>query len=57
MKRAPLIALAAAAAAGFFGLFTTGHAGEAQVVVTTNILGDVTRQVLGDQVQVTTLIR
>lgn len=57
MKRAPLIALAAAAALIFSGCSQPNTPGKPQVVVTTNILGDVTRQVLGDQVQVTTLMQ
>lgn len=57
MKRAPLIALAAAAALVFSGCSQPGTPEKPQVVVTTNILGDVTRQVLGDQVQVTTLMQ
>lgn len=57
MKRAPLIALAAAAALIFSGCSQPITPEKPQVVVTTNILGDVTRQVLGDQVQVTTLMQ
>ncbi|MEJ1180732.1 MULTISPECIES: zinc ABC transporter substrate-binding protein AztC [unclassified Pseudarthrobacter] len=57
MKRAPLIALAAAAALIFSGCSQPNTPEKPQVVVTTNILGDVTRQVLGDQVQVTTLMQ
>lgn len=57
MKRAPLIALAVAAALIFSGCSQPNTPEKPQVVVTTNILGDVTRQVLGDQVQVTTLMQ
>lgn len=57
MKRAPLIALAAAAALILSGCSQPNTPEKPQVVVTTNILGDVTRQVLGDQVQVTTLMQ
>ena len=57
MKRAPLFALAAAAALVLSGCSQPGTPEKPQVVVTTNILGDVTRQVLGDQVQVTTLMQ
>jgi zinc/manganese transport system substrate-binding protein len=57
MKRAPLIALVAAAALIFSGCSQPITPEKPQVVVTTNILGDVTRQVLGDQVQVTTLMQ
>jgi len=57
MKRAPLFALAAAAALVLSGCSQPATPEKPQVVVTTNILGDVTRQVLGDQVQVTTLMQ
>lgn len=57
MKRAALIAFAAAAALVLSGCSQPGTPEKPQVVVTTNILGDVTRQVLGDQVHVTTLMQ
>ena len=57
MKRPSLFALAAAAALVLSGCSQPATPEKPQVVVTTNILGDVTRQVLGDQVQVTTLMQ
>ncbi|WP_311212254.1 MULTISPECIES: zinc ABC transporter substrate-binding protein AztC [unclassified Arthrobacter] len=57
MRRPVLVALAAAAALVFSGCSQPGTPEKPQVVVTTNILGDVTRQVLGDQAEVTTLMQ
>ena len=55
MRRA--IVLAAAVALLTSGCSATAPATGPQIVVTTNILGDVTRQVLGDQATVTTLMQ
>lgn len=55
MRRA--IVLAAAIALLASGCSTAASTEGPQIVVTTNILGDVTRQVLGDQATVTTLMQ
>ncbi|MEI2277806.1 zinc ABC transporter substrate-binding protein AztC [Paenarthrobacter ilicis] len=57
MRRAAALALTVLAALTFSGCSAPGSTGKPQVVVTTNILGDVTREVLGDQVEVTTLMQ
>lgn len=57
MRRAALLAVAAAAALVLSGCSQPGSPQEPQIVVTTNILGDMTRQVLGDQANVTTLMQ
>ncbi|MET4093690.1 zinc ABC transporter substrate-binding protein AztC [Arthrobacter sp. UYCu712] len=57
MRRAALLAFAAALALVLPGCSQPETPQEPQIVVTTNILGDVTRQVLGDQAQVTTLMQ
>jgi zinc/manganese transport system substrate-binding protein len=57
MRRAMLLVLAAATALIAPGCAQPGTSQEPQIVVTTNILGDVTRQVLGDQAKVTTLMQ
>lgn len=57
MRRAVLLALAAAVALFVPGCAEPGTSQKPQIVATTNILGDVTRQVLGDQVTVTTLMQ
>ncbi|TLM80845.1 zinc ABC transporter substrate-binding protein AztC [Pseudarthrobacter sp. NamE5] len=57
MRRAVLLAVAAAIALIVPGCAQPGTSQEPQIVVTTNILGDVTRQVLGDQATVTTLMQ
>lgn len=56
MRRAALFA-AAALALVLPGCSAPPAAEEPQIVVTTNILGDITRQVLGSQAHVTTLMR
>lgn len=56
MRRA-VLALAAAAALVLPGCSQPGMPEKPQVVVTTNILGDVTKEVLGDQAEVTTLMQ
>ncbi|MGK3647200.1 zinc ABC transporter substrate-binding protein AztC [Pseudarthrobacter enclensis] len=55
MRRAVLLVLAAALMVP--GCAAPAASQEPQIVVTTNILGDVTRQVLGDQATVTTLMQ
>lgn len=60
MRRPDDEALGALVLAGVLGLAGCSQAGGSegpQVVVTTNILGDVVEQVLGDQVEVTTLMQ
>ncbi|XKQ79109.1 zinc ABC transporter substrate-binding protein [Paenarthrobacter ilicis] len=57
MRRAAALALTVLAALTFSGCSAPGSTGKPQVVVTTNILGDVTREVLGEQVEVTTLMQ
>jgi zinc/manganese transport system substrate-binding protein len=57
MRRAVLLVLAAAMALMVPGCAAPGTSQEPQIVVTTNILGDVTREVLGDQATVTTLMQ
>ncbi|MBT2249020.1 zinc ABC transporter substrate-binding protein [Arthrobacter sp. BHU FT2] len=57
MRRAVLLVLAAAVALMVPGCSAPAASQEPQIVVTTNILGDVTRQVLGDQATVTTLMQ
>ncbi|ABM08880.1 zinc ABC transporter substrate-binding protein AztC [Paenarthrobacter aurescens] len=57
MRRAVVLALAAAAALALPGCSQPGTPEKPQVVVTTNILGDVTKEVLGDQAEVTTLMQ
>lgn len=57
MRRAVLLAIAAAIALVLPGCSQPATPQEPQIVVTTNILGDVTRQVLGDQSRVTTLMQ
>ncbi|MBT2586380.1 zinc ABC transporter substrate-binding protein AztC [Arthrobacter sp. ISL-95] len=57
MRRAALLALIAVAGLVLSGCSQPGTPEKPQVVVTTNILGDVTREVLGDQVEVTTLMQ
>ncbi|MEZ2390059.1 zinc ABC transporter substrate-binding protein AztC [bacterium RCC_150] len=57
MRRAALLALAAVFALVLPGCSQQAAHEKPQIVVTTNILGDVTRQVFGDQAQVTTLMQ
>jgi zinc/manganese transport system substrate-binding protein len=57
MRRAALLVLAAAMALMVPGCAAPGTSQEPQIVVTTNILGDVTREVLGDQATLTTLMQ
>lgn len=57
MRRAALLVLAAAMALMVPGCAAPGTSQEPQIVVTTNILGDVAREVLGDQATVTTLMQ
>ncbi|MGA8790484.1 MAG: zinc ABC transporter substrate-binding protein AztC [Paenarthrobacter sp.] len=57
MRRAAALALAAAAAVLFPACSQPGTPEKPQIVVTTNILGDVTREVLGNQAEVTTLMQ
>lgn len=57
MKRTAASAFALAALVGLAGCSTPTASGRPQVVVTTNILGDVVQQVLGDQADVTILMR
>lgn len=52
-----MIAIAALAAVVLPGCSQPGMAEKPQVVVTTNILGDITEEVLGDQAEVTTLMQ
>ncbi len=51
-----LIAMALALAVALSGCSAVGDSGRPHVVVTTNILGDVVEEVLGDQVDVTVLM-
>jgi zinc/manganese transport system substrate-binding protein len=52
-----LIALSLALAAMMSGCAVTPAADKPQIIVTTNILGDVVRQVVGDEAEVTTLMK
>ena len=56
MRRAALTALALVVGLGTAACSASAGSDEPQVVVTTNILGDVAENVLGDQVEVTTLM-
>lgn len=56
MRRTAAALLALATVLGLAGCSPSAPAGRPQVVVTTNILGDVVEQLLGDQVEVTTLM-
>lgn len=57
MRRPALLTIAAVMAMIVSGCSPAAPAQGPQIVVTTNILGDVTRQVLGDQATVTTLMQ
>lgn len=57
MRRAALLAITAVMAMIVSGCSQAAPPQGPQIVVTTNILGDVTRQVLGDQATVTTLMQ
>ncbi|NWL34145.1 zinc ABC transporter substrate-binding protein AztC [Paenarthrobacter nitroguajacolicus] len=57
MRRAALLALTAVAGLVLSGCSHPGTPEKPQVVVTTNILGDITKEVLGDQAEVTTLMQ
>lgn len=57
MRRAALLAIAAALSLILPGCSQPPAPQTPQIVVTTNILGDVTRAVLGDQARVTTLMQ
>jgi len=57
MRRAALLALTAVAGLVLSGCSQPGTPEKPQVVVTTNILGDITKEVLGDQAEVTTLMQ
>ncbi|MFD5601320.1 zinc ABC transporter substrate-binding protein AztC [Leucobacter sp. NPDC058333] len=54
---AAALAMTTALAGCSVGTSTTGDSGRPRIVVTTNILGDVVDNVLGDQADVTTLMR
>ncbi|GAA3278837.1 zinc ABC transporter substrate-binding protein AztC [Paenarthrobacter aurescens] len=57
MRRTGILAVLLALGLGMSGCSQPGTPEKPQVVVTTNILGDVTKEVLGDQVDVTTLMQ
>jgi zinc/manganese transport system substrate-binding protein len=56
MRRGALAAVVVVAGLGLGGCSAPSGSDRPQVVVTTNILGDVVENVLGDQVEVTTLM-
>lgn len=59
-RRSTVIAVLAVASLALAGCSSPGEAGDAdrpQIVVTTNILGDVVGEVVGDEAEVTTLMR
>ncbi|MFK0040508.1 zinc ABC transporter substrate-binding protein AztC [Paenarthrobacter sp. NPDC090517] len=57
MRRAALLAVTAVVGLVLSGCSQPGTPEKPQVVVTTNILGDITKEVLGDQAEVTTLMQ